>query len=223
MTNVLKIAALLACASVCAAQAKTVTMTTVNSVSITAPVESVQPEAGTFRVNVPTPETTRDKDGNPHVTWTPKKTTIVTDARTAFEGLSGVRDIHAGESVSVSGARQVDGSVLAATVSVGDHNTSSHVSVMSVTSQVKSVDAARGAFVLPVIEMVNTVGEKGQVNTTTMHKTVTVVVTPQTKFDGSSGFSDIHVGETVSVNGDKQPDGTLRASRVSRRADPRHQ
>ncbi|MDQ2687145.1 MAG: DUF5666 domain-containing protein [Armatimonadota bacterium] len=220
MINTLKIAVLIACASISTAQAKTVThtnSTTANSISIEAPVDAVQPDAGTFTLTVPTASTTTDTNGAPQVTWTRKKTTVVTDAGTTFDGLGGVKDIHPGTSVSVSGSRRADGAVLAASVSLGtDHNASSHVSVMSVTSQVKSIDAANNTFMLPTVETHNTVGVNGNVSTTTTHKTVTVLVTPQTKFQGLSGLADIHVGDTVSATGDTQPDGTLRASRVSR-------
>lgn len=219
MANTLKIAALIACAGISTAQAKTVTHTnsTTNSISITASVDAVQPEAGIFVMTVPTASTTTDKNGNPQVTWTRQKTTIVTDAGTTFRGLGGVKDIHPGESISVGGTRQTDGSVLAATVSVGtDHSASSHVSVLSVTAQVKSIDAADNTFTLPYVETRNIVGGGGHVNTTTTHRTMTVVITPQTKFQGLSGLADIHVGDTISATGDTQPDGTLRASRVSR-------
>lgn len=220
MTNTLKIAALIACASISTAQAKSVTRanaTTANSISLTAPVTAVQPDAGTFTLTVTLPETTTDKNGSRQFTWTRKKTTIVTDANTKFDGLTGVKDIQPGESVSVSGSRRADGAVLAATVSVGtSQNAPSHSAVMNITSQVKSINAADNTFTLPYVEAHNVVGGSGNVTTTTIHKTVTVVVTPQTKFQGLSGLADIHVGDTVSATGDPQPDGSLRASLVSR-------
>ncbi len=138
--------------------------------------------------------------------------TVVVNAQTVFEeGLQNFAGLKVGMDVEAKGTRQADGSLLATKVEGQNENANENEAQdeneneaqdeneNELKGTIGSIDAGHSTFVLQVAG----------------NATKTVVVSPQTVFDGGlNKFSDLKTGMSVEVKGNLQSDGTLAATRI---------
>jgi len=152
---------------------------------------------------------THDDHGTPTVAPTPKSTpttspiTVIVTADTKFEGVTkSFADLKAGMEAEVGGAKQADGSFLAAKVEAG--NDAENDNDEDDNQQQQEAEAS-GAITTVGATSFTLHGE---------HGAATVTVSNTTTFEGVKGIADLKVGMRVEVKGAKQSDGSIAAQHV---------
>lgn len=133
--------------------------------------------------------------------------TVTTSPQTEFEGgVHSLADLVTGQTVSVKGTSQADGSIAATSVEaeIEAENEQEDANEIELNGVIKSLDASHASFVLGLDD----------------GTTKTIVTDSHTEFDGGfAGFSDLRTGMRVEVRGATQNRGAVLAARVHREDD----
>jgi hypothetical protein len=133
----------------------------------------------------------------PTLTFTVQGTAVKTSSSTTCDGTKGCSLMANGDSVTVAGTTQSDGSVLASKIT----NATAPPAPVTLTGTVSGLGGTCPAVTLTV-------------------QSTTVKGTSATTFDGTKGCSSLANGDSVTVVGTKQSDGSVVASKLTNATDP---